>query len=357
MASAADKPRDKDSVPHRNPWKWLRQIRQERGPEGIVPAIGSGWNAQAVGTVFGWRDLLAEIRKATGLSFKLPPPELTTGNTTLIWERMLFDLSYSTGKHPHQVESQLQTVVAKTLRKFYPVGGVTAAFAQRFLGLGFRDVLSFNFDQGLHAPEASWLPKPKPLDPVANHCKVDGKVRVWYPHGSVCDPPSIQLGLRAYGTLINELETARQGYKLTERELFGEVSPVPPPPAAPALEGAPKPKAPKRPPPPPRTMSDQWRTWARHRELAHSWVATAMNAPLVFAGLSLGREEWPLWWFLNQRARNHARRNLSWEIPTFAILIRKEAEALETAAGLVNITLLPVDSYQEAWDRLFETMA
>ena len=117
MAKTADQPRSKESFPHQDPWRWLRQIREERGPGGVVPAIGSGWNAQAVGTAFGWRDLLAEIRSATGLSFKLPPPELTTGNTTLIWERMLFDLAVSTGQPPHQVESKLQTVVAKTLRK------------------------------------------------------------------------------------------------------------------------------------------------------------------------------------------------------------------------------------------------
>ncbi|HYV49534.1 MAG TPA: hypothetical protein VFA20_31965 [Myxococcaceae bacterium] len=334
----ADKPRDRDAVPHRKPWKWLRQIRQERGAGGIIPAIGSGWNAQAVGTVFGWRDLLEEIRKATRLTFHLPPPELTTGNTTLIWERMLFDLAWQTGQPPHQVESKLQTVVARTLRKFYPVGGVTDAFARRFLALGFEDVLSFNFDQGLHAEESAWH-QPKPLHPVTNHCRVTGATRVWYPHGTVCDPPSIQLGLRAYSTLINDLELARQEYKASEKELFGERASTP------------------RKSLPPRPMADQWRVWGKQRARAASWVASAMNAPLVFAGLSLGREEWPLWWFLNQRARNHARRNLSWEIPTFAILIRKEAEALATAADLVNITLLPVDSYQEAWDRMFETLS
>src|SRR5436305_5999893 len=102
VASKADQPRDKDSVPTRSPWRWLRQLRQERGAAGLIPVIGSGWNAQAVGTAFGWRDLLSEIRQATGLTFKLPPPELTTGNTTLIWERMLFDLSCSTGRRPHQ---------------------------------------------------------------------------------------------------------------------------------------------------------------------------------------------------------------------------------------------------------------
>jgi hypothetical protein len=215
---------------------------------------------------------------------------------------------------------------------------VTAAFARRFLQLGFEDVLSFNFDQGLHAEDSAWH-KPKPLHPVTNHCRVTGATRVWYPHGTVCDPPSIQLGLRAYSTLLNELEVARQEYKALEKELFGEPASVP------------------RKSLPPRAMADQWRVWGEHRKRATSWVATAMNAPLLFAGLSLGREEWPLWWFLNQRARNHARRNLSWEIPTFAILVRKEAEALATAADLVNLTLLPVDSYQEAWDRLFETMA
>jgi len=333
------RPRGKDAFPVEEPWRWLRQLRDERGVRWVVPLIGSGWNAQAVGTAFGWRDLLAEIRKATGLTFELPPPELTVGNTTLIWERMLYDLAFQTRRYPSEVEAKLQNVVARCLREFYPVGGVTSAFARRFLGLGFRDVLSFNFDQGLLTEDCTWHPAPRPLDPISSHCRVDG-VRVWYPHGTVCDPSSIQLGLRAYGKQITELETARQAYKATERELFGEPS------------WDPVTKAPV-----PRTMDDQWRVWGEHRDLAHSWVASAMNSTLLFAGLSLGREEWPLWWFLNQRARNHARRNLSWEFPTFAILIRKEAEALATAASLVNITLLPVDSYQEAWDRLFETLS
>ena len=69
MPNTVQLPRGKEALPVRNPWKWLRQIRQERGAGGLVPAIGSGWNAQAVGTAFGWRDLLAEIRKATGLTF------------------------------------------------------------------------------------------------------------------------------------------------------------------------------------------------------------------------------------------------------------------------------------------------
>jgi len=269
------------------------------------------------------------------LSFKLPAPEQTTGNTTLIWERMLFDLAYEGQRHPHQVEGELQRVVARTLRQAYPPGGMTSAFARRFLGLGFRDVLSFNFDQGLQEEGSTWLPGSRDLDPVTGHCRVGKLARVWYPHGSVKDPSSIQLGLRAYGMLIRKLETARQGYKLAEQELFGEPS-----------RGKPR----------PRTMKGCWKVWGQMRDLAQSWVATAMNAPLVFAGLSLGREEWPLWWFLNQRARNHARRNLSWEIPTFAILVRKEAEALATAASLVNITLIPVDTYQEGWERLFDAL-
>lgn len=334
MWRRADRPRGKESIPVRSPWKWLRQLRKERGAEGIIPVVGSGFNAQAVGTAFGWRDLLVEIRKRVGLTFKLPAPQETTGNTTLIWERMLFDLASEHQKHPHQVEAELQRVVAQTLRKFYPPGGVTSAFARRFLGLGFRDVLSFNFDQGLLEEESAWLPKPNPLDPVTGHCRVGPPVRVWYPHGSVKDPSSIQLGLRAYGMLIRKLETARQGYKLTEMELFG----------GPRREGR------------ARTMDRCWKVWGQLRDLSQSWVSSAMNAPLIFAGLSLGREEWPLWWFLNQRARNHARRNLCWEIPTFAILIRKEAEALATAASMVNITLIPVDSYQEGWERLFEAL-
>jgi len=343
-------PRGRESFPVSEPWRWIRQIRAERGPQALIPAIGSGFNAQAVGSVFGWRDLLVEIQRRTQLTFELPAPDLTTGNTTLIWERMLFDLAAGNQRRPHQVEDSLQRVVAQTLRKFYPVGGSHGAFANRFLGLGFQDVLSFNFDEVLLHEDAAWVPKPKPLDPVMGHCRV-GSARVWYPHGSVCDPASIQLGLRAYGILIQKLEEGRIAYKATESELFEPR----PPKGTKAPRRAKDPKAPPR-VEKPRTMEDHWRVSDALRQRALSWVSTAMNAPLIFAGLSLGREEWPLWWFLNQRARNHARRNLSWEIPTFAILIRKEAELLATAARMVNITLVPVDSYHEGWDRLFDAL-
>jgi hypothetical protein len=142
--------------------------------------------------------------------------------------------------------------------------------------------------------------------------------------------------MRKYGVLIGKLELARKEYKAKANQIRQELFPE--------MIGQ-------------RTSLNGKQVeclWWAHRSAAQSWVSTAMNAPLLFIGLGMGREEWPLWWFLNQRARNHARRSL--QVRTFVFMERSEALRLKTAAELTGLTLLVFNEFGEGWNRLFTAL-
>jgi SWI/SNF related-matrix-associated actin-dependent regulator of chromatin subfamily C len=128
--------------------------------------------------------------------------------------------------------------------------------------------------------------------------------------------------MRNYGTYLAELEEARNAHKREERALRQ------------------------------RHAISVDALWSMHREQARSWVTVAMNAPLVMIGLGMGREEWPLWWFLNQRARNHAMREDA--PPVFVFMRRVESESLRVACSLANLQLLEFESFAAGWEKLLE---
>jgi len=318
-----------------DPWEaFAREASRTRGGRRLlVPVLGAGFNAQA-GRGKGWADLLAAIKRERSLKLKIPAAAEVIGNTTLVWEAMLLELSPNIGQRPQLVEKQLQRIVAKVLDRTYSVGGITRELSAKFLSAGFSDVVSLNFDRGLHLVEPTWShPKTKVFDPVRSYAVLSDGTRVWYPHGATRSPNSIQLGLRKYGILIRDLEQARQEYKATANSLKQQMFPG----SARNL-----------------SVREAERLWWAHRDKAHSWVSTAINAPLVFIGVGMGREEWPLWWFLNQRARNHARRNL--RTPAYVFVRRDEVARLKTAAELARLTLLVFDDFEAGWKRLFKAL-
>jgi hypothetical protein len=75
--------------------------------------------------------------------------------------------------------------------------------------------------------------------------------------------------------------------------------------------------------------------------------------------MSLGREEWALWWFLNQRRRNSARQKLESSRPVFVLIQAREAEVLRVAAELAGLTLLvfPNGAFNDAWERVLGCFA
>ncbi len=309
----------------------LEASRTKEGRRLLVPILGAGFNAQA-GRGKSWADLLKAIKHERSLDLKIPSEVEVIGNTTLVWEAMLLELSPDVRKRPELIEKELQQTVAEVLDRTYAVGGITKDLAGRFLGAGFSDVVSLNCDRGLHLANPSWSQLGnKGFDPVRSYATLSDGTRAWYPHGTTRSPHSLQLGMRKYGILIRELEQARQEYKATANTLKTR------------MFGSREREL---------TQVQVERLWWAHRCKAQNWVAVAMNAPLVFVGVGLGREEWPLWWFLNQRVRNHARRNL--RTPAFVFVRQNEVPRLKTAAELARLTLLVFDDFAEGWERLFK---
>lgn len=286
--------------------------RDEAGRHTLIPALGTGFSAQARKRL-DWRDLLVRIAKDLSLTLHVPAPDQISGNTTLVWEAMLTEIAVAENIQPGKAEARLSRHVAKVLAKEFPPGGATHELAERITQARFADIISFNFDLGVHTNNPKFVRAEKrKFDPVWDHAiHTETEARVWYPHGSVTDGLSLQLGQRKYGLLIPKLEAARAAFKQAEKA--------------------------GRPP-------------------RHSWVGMGISRPLVFLGMSLGREEWALWWFLNQRRRNLARQKLEASRPVFVLIQAHEADVMKVAAQLAGITLLifPDGAFNDAWKRVLK---
>ena len=328
-------------------WSRFEQLARRRDSEGraiVVPVLGTGFNAQAKKRL-DWRDLLVRVAHDLGLELSVPDGDRLVGNTTLVWEAMLTEIAQRSRQKPYRVEAELERHVRTVLLAEYPAGGATKDLANRLASARFRDVVSFNFDLGFHASAPTWVREREDrFDPVWDHAiHTESGARVWYPHGSVLDAESLQLGQRKYGLLIQELERARRGHKSAEEAMRKALFPR-------KRRGLDSDAY---------TAEEREAVWDAQRPHAKTWVSAAMTAPLVFLGMGLGREEWALWWFLNQRRRNLARavgrdRALADRHPVFVLTQASEGAKLETAAELAGITLLTFRdrAFDEAWTRV-----
>ncbi len=284
--------------------------RDEGGRHTLIPVLGTGFSAQARKRL-DWRDLLVRIAEDLALTLQVPAPADISGNTTLVWEAMLTEIAVAQNIQPGKAEDRLSRHVARVVANEFPAGGATRALAERITRSLFADIISFNFDLGVHSQKPTFVRAKKgAFDPVWDHAiHAETDARVWYPHGSVTDALSLQLGQRKYGLLIHKLEAARASYKQAEKA--------------------------GRPPRP-------------------SWIGMGMSRPLIFLGMSLGREEWALWWFLNQRRRNLARQKLEASRPVFVLIQAREAAVMKVAAELAGLTLLvfPDGAFNDAWERV-----
>jgi len=246
------------------------------------------------------------------------------GQTTLLWDSMLAELAGKPtmdGKSwaAHTWEDELRGAVAERLLDDRATVRAARPLVKSFLKLGFEDVLSFNFDSVLLPDGTS--PEPLAERPAAKRASLGaraGDTTVWFPHGHAVDPSSIVLGARAYGARILAMQAAFDDHaKLTS-------------------------------PRPSTNLS--------------SWVAVALERPLLFAGLSLTREEWTIWWLLAQRTRYLARRPSEARPLAFVVARRPEAVAnaeqhaafatLSRASELLGVELLEAPDHRTAWRRL-----
>ncbi len=317
------------------PWQHLERLIA-RDARVLVPVLGSGFVTQAAAAgasalnlerprPVDWPALLdgvaAEFACAPHAAQRLAIP----GQTTLLWDAMVTELTARHGlKGPaaHGWERKLRRSVARRLREDDSTVALARPFVEAFLGRGYADVMSFNFDNVLLPEGASPKPRVRGKSTRASLAATRGTTTLWYPHGHLVDPDSIVLGAHAYGSRIAAMQAAFDAHA-------------------------------RRPVPRPSTNLD-------------TWVATMLERPLLFIGLSLTREEWTLWWLLAQRARFLARRPERKRPPAF-IFARQPApserpealaawDTLARTAELLGLTLLEFTDFGAGWKKLQGTL-
>jgi hypothetical protein len=317
-----------------NGWRHLERVADGPGARTLVPVLGSGFVTQAVmaarllakpGDSFpapvDWLALLRGVAREFDCARAISHIEVDVpGQTTLLWDAMAVELTArSSGiQQAHAYESKMRRSVARRLRDDTLTHELAQPFVESFLRLGWDDVVSFNFDSVLLAGRS----RPKPLSSgAARRASIaarQGGTTIWYPHGHHTEPDSIVLGAHAYGGRVAAMQAAFDAHARKR---------------APRKSGG-----------------------------LDSWVATMLERPLFFVGLSLTREEWTIWWLLSQRARFLARRATSKRPATFVFARRPapsdklEAHAafqtLARACELLGIELLDFTDYRSGWKKL-----
>jgi hypothetical protein len=323
-------------VSSRDAWALLaitaRRTEGRRRLRTLVPALGSGFVTQAVSegveraglasrpAPVDWLRLLTAIVESTGSPrAKEAIRQQVPGQNTLLWDAIAAELAATQDERAaHQHELAMRRRLARLLLEDRETYAASRRFVEAFLALRFGDVLSFNFDSVL-LPEGA-RPRKLRRDAAgwASLAADAGATRVWYPHGHASLPQSIVLGAHAYGARLRAMQAAFEDH---------------------ARRGAPRPTT-------------------RH----DTFVAVALERPLLFIGLSLTREEWTLWWLLSQRARFLARRPERERPPVFVFVKRPGREdpieahaayaSLSRATGLLGLTLLEFGEYAEGWRQL-----
>lgn len=316
----------------------------------MVVLVGSGLNmaARAGGTeaASSWKGLLGRVAEVLQ-EREVPPIGPLPDSTIAQWETMLRAVAETGGDASARAERILQNAVVKTLRG-YERSAARHPLYGRALDWGVRDLISFNFDRSLvfaagqrtmsHAmgPERRREVGRKRGHELSTdlslyrHHRVErdaGPLRIWYPHGDTGLASTLKLGVHAYGRAIGALDESVRAYH------HHRAQPV---------EG---------------DWDDRVRTLP---EGALSWPHQFLSAPLLYLGLGLSHEEWPLWWLLHRRARLHARRPAAQRPGAWALLCRKKTPSglppqLEGRPG--GLEALALDSHAAVWDTVEELFA
>lgn len=320
---------------HEDNWQAFRNSLtfQSEKRLGVIPVLGTGFNRHLLTDLVypdglvDWRELLRGVARGAGVGL----PDMAPDGQALIsaWESMVLQYrsilaaERKTTVQASDAEAALQREVCawirvQTNRLRIDVQEPAASFLGRF-----QDVLNLNFDD-LLLPQADAAVGGTGWSPM---CRVGGS-RVWHPHGTVLRPASLKLGVRRYGMGIHRLELARGRFKKEERK--------------------------RR----PAARNDCEANAHRAADLTcPDWLAAAINAPLLLFGVGLGPDEWLMWWFLHNRARNHAGLKLDRVPPVFRLTCDADSQSAGARAWRSHSAVRFIDlhggkDWTAAWDKL-----
>ena len=197
------------------------------------------------------------------------------------------------------------------------------------LNAGFAHIVSFNVDLRLlggisssqvrHRAGSSFLERHVQLQIAASQ-----RTNVWFPYGNTTDPKSIQLGHLDHDKRLMSLENYRDG--MMDRWFVGS-----------PYEGY--------------WLQEPADAYYRLWDQIRSWYDLFFLAPLVFVGVSLPLDDWPLWWLLHQRARNFVpfRKTKRERCPATFYLTRRGEDLRHLAGRPAEIDIVEFRSYSTLW--------
>jgi hypothetical protein len=307
------------------------QLRNKFGARTAVLVLGDGLNRQALSQdsyrgKLSWNSILRRIANRSGVSpnqfAELPQ------STPLLWDLLVTTRASSRRGDLDSAEAELCKELAveldrlERLRSHYDV-------YRKIRSIWFENILSFNVDRRLALSEDvdTFVPREGLSgDPVfVRHDVILRRgcgTRIWYPYGDTQNPETFRLGRGSHAEMIRDLEDRRTFLMLdwSQRE--------------PKLR-------------PPDIV------YQERLETLSTWYDLFFLAPLIFVGVKLSLEAWPLWWLLHQRARNFVPFEED-QIPATLYLKHKTEACPELMGGPCEIQTIEFNSYDELWDTFFK---
>lgn len=311
---------------------------QSNGRKRLIPILGSGFNIQAWPDSYNWGSLLFNVAQSIGLNNTTLHSSSESGMTS-IWEQLVIQCKDQMRLETTiKAENLLRKIVADCLKRIEN-NRIQNGFLLDFLNLGFKDIISINFDRLLALDDFSTNRVIVPISKKAfnaqntifRHAQLKNKTktRIWYAHGDTENYQTIKFGVRSYGLYIRSLSAAFKSYR-DKRDETGYASK--------------------------RFLS--WCNNVRSFPVGQlNWFWLGLSSPIIFLGCSLSTDEWPLWWFLHQRARHLAHYTDGSLNPVFILwnvnnTSTKRHEALDfLLRSPANISVLPCRTWKEGWDR------
>jgi hypothetical protein len=309
---------------------WVLDLKNKVGARTAVLVVGDGVNIQALckepsANKHAWSQILRRIAQRAGLSsteFQQLPQ-----STPLLWDILVMKRASHTKTNVDAADLELCKELAveldrlEHLRSDYPL-------YQRIGSAWFENIISFNVDRrlALSGEGDAFVPQDGLNgDPVFFRHDVlirDGRAtRIWYPYGDTKNPKTFRLGRGSHADMVRRLEDLRTylmmdwvGY---ERKL--------------------------------RLPDIVYRERLQHLS---TWYDLFFLAPLIFIGVRLTLESWPIWWLLHQRARNF----VPFEnelVPATLYLKAKGEDCPELLGEPCEIQTIEFDSHNELWEAFF----
>jgi hypothetical protein len=299
-----------------------------------VLVLGEGINIQAAGSK-AFRDSWNQILKSLWVKAGDDADNFDhLRSAALQWSCLVELYARHNGTRWTSAEKGLQAVLCKRMKQLEAKRLESKTLYAEILNANFANIVWFNVDRRIvrHVP-ASRLKRASANKSLLHRGLRLGSTNIWFPYGDINDPASIQIGHSNYDQRLMQFEDYRDGMMNSWFGWDGSYS-----------------QYELRPP-----GEVYWRLWNQ----IESWYDLFFLAPLIFIGVSLSRDDWPLWWLLHQRARNFVpfRNDDLYQCPETFYLTCKGADTTHLRGAPAGIEIVEFDSYDAMWGFLRKALA